>query len=1045
MCYDMLDDLPCANMSCVPEDVSVSACVFPARKEIWCMADRVGQQLGNYHLLRAVGHGSFAEVYLGEHQYLERAAAIKVLHVQMGPETQEQFRREARIIAHLQHLHILPILDFGIQDQTPYLVMEYTPGGTLRAEQPKGTRLSLEHIVIYVKQIALALDYAHQQGVIHRDVKPDNLLLNAKHEVVLSDFGIAVIQQTVNSLSAHKLAGTPLYMAPEQIRHKPCAASDQYALGIMVYEWLTGDVPFQGSLYAVLNQHLHESPPSLCAHLQGLPTVVEEAVFKALAKDPEQRFACVEDFALALAEACIITQPLTLREPSKQQSQGQRTPVSVPTSRGQEDAASAIHLTPIPPQGAYEQYRVPLVASLPITHTPISQPAKSSLTQSNRQRFLRRVRAFWIEGVLDHSLHGASLISLGLREQVDALANPWHLVLQHPDTVPRSFPLGTRITDVYDAANGELLILGAPGSGKTTLLLELARDLLERAEQDEQHLMPVVFTLSSWKAKQQPLSQWMIEELISKYQVPRKLARAWIDADQILPLLDGLDEISAESRTACIETINTYHKQHAFLSLVVASRSADYLAQTARVRLTSAVTIQPLTQQQVDDYLIRGGEALRALRVALQQDAALRELTETPLMLSILTLTYHTMPVEELLRGGVAPTRQQVLERYVERMLARRGAKASYSPQQTRQRLTWLAQQMQRHNQTVFFIEQMQPDWLLSGKPSHTFSFQRVCSFVMRIVVGLLNGMWIGILLGFISGLLSGLVSVVLNGVLFNSNIGGWNYVLTTGSHGILIAIVIVGLIGGLMSGLKREIHLVEVIVWSRKRMQQRWRYWLIGMFVGGLIFGLLSRESLQTGGGAYSLPFLSRLMIVLSGGLLGTVIGALLGGITHTTLDTHTRARPNQGVWHSLRNSILVGGLSGIIAIFFIATLSVWISGQLTTHVQVGTHPLENAMSLAASYSNGFYFGVPIALSIGLVYGGIALLQHLNLRFLLWSSGQIPWNYARFLDYAAEHILLRKVGGGYIFIHRFLLEYFASLDNSSTPATGRTHKQQIS
>src|SRR6266700_2651866 len=141
----------------------------------------------------------FAGVYLGEHQYLERLAAIKVLHMQMDPKTQEQFRREARTIAHLQHPHIVRVLDFGLDDQTPYLVMEYTPGGTLRSHHPKGTRLSFEQIVIYVKQIASALDYAHQQRVIHRDIKPDNLLLNAKDEIVLSDFGLAVVQRTLDS------------------------------------------------------------------------------------------------------------------------------------------------------------------------------------------------------------------------------------------------------------------------------------------------------------------------------------------------------------------------------------------------------------------------------------------------------------------------------------------------------------------------------------------------------------------------------------------------------------------------------------------------------------------------------------------------------------------------------------------------------------------------------------------------------------------------------------------------------------------------------
>src|SRR5204862_5439162 len=129
-------------------------------------------------------------------------------------------------------------------------------------------------------------------------------------------------------------------------------------------------------------------------------------------------------------------------------------------------------------------------------------------------------------------------------------------------------------------------------------------------------LMPVIFPLSSWTGKQ-PLTEWMVEELISKYQVPRKLARTWVDADQILPLLDGLDEVAPENRTACIETINAYRQEHGLLPLVVCSRSADYLAQTVRVRLSSAVSVQSLTQQQVDDYLAGGGEVLWALRVAL--------------------------------------------------------------------------------------------------------------------------------------------------------------------------------------------------------------------------------------------------------------------------------------------------------------------------------------------------------------------------------------------------------------------------------------------
>src|SRR6266566_1787848 len=495
MCYDMHGTLSRSR------SVSLSTksfCVgdFPLGEKR-CMAERVGQSLGNYQLLRLLGRGSFAEVYLAEHRYLEVPAAIKVLRVRMEPDTHAQFLREARTIAHLQHPHIVRVLDFGFEDQAPYLVMEYTPNGTLRARHPKGTRLPVSQIIHYVKQIAPALDYAHQQHVIHRDVKPENMLLNANDEVVLSDFGIAVVQQSMDSLSTQNQAGTPLYMAPEQIQRKPRAASDQYALGVLVYEWLCGEPPFHGSLFEVLSQHLYQPPPSLCERLPDLPQAVEDAVFGALAKEPHARFVSVQDFADVLEEVCEATQTLALHVPTERLS---RNLTSLPVPLPQEQDHSSSTVQPLALARTYTEDTeepVALQVLLPAVQTHISsEHEKVTVSQSNRQRFLRRVRAFWIDGVLDHSLHGAALIALGLKEQLDAIANPWHLVLQHPDTPPRSFPLGTHIADVYDAANGELLILGAPGSGKTTLLLELARELLDRAEHDEQHLIPVIFTLS---------------------------------------------------------------------------------------------------------------------------------------------------------------------------------------------------------------------------------------------------------------------------------------------------------------------------------------------------------------------------------------------------------------------------------------------------------------------------------------------------------------------------------------------------------------------
>ena len=267
------------------------------------MADRVGQHLGNYRLLRLLGQGGFADVYLGEHLHLNTQAAIKVLHTHLTSQDIELFRTEARTIARLVHPHIVRILDFDVQEDLPFLVMDYAPRGTLRKHHPPGAPLPLVDIISYVQEVAAALQYAHAQGLIHRDIKPENLLLGGNHEVLLSDFGLAIIAQSARSQKLQETAGTIAYMAPEQLQGHPRPASDQYALGILVYEWLSGAHPFHGSFVEIASQHLSVSPPSLRTRLPTLPPAVEDVVMRALAKDPEARFASVQTFAMALEEA----------------------------------------------------------------------------------------------------------------------------------------------------------------------------------------------------------------------------------------------------------------------------------------------------------------------------------------------------------------------------------------------------------------------------------------------------------------------------------------------------------------------------------------------------------------------------------------------------------------------------------------------------------------------------------------------------------------------------------------------------------------------
>src|SRR5215469_13075238 len=251
------------------------------------MADRTGQQLGNYRLVRLLGQGGYAEVYLGQHVRFNQQAAIKVLHAHLTGSEAKHFQQEAETIATLVHPGIIRVLDFDVQEGVPFLVIDYAPGGTLRRRYPKGSLVPLPVIVSAVKQVADALQYAHEQKFIHRDVKPENMLLGRRQEVLLSDFGIATIAHSTSSLStsAEGTSGTLTYMAPEQIEGHPRAASDQYALAVVVYEWLCGERPFEGSVSEVMAQHLSVPPQPLHERMPGIPPEIEQVVLQALAKD----------------------------------------------------------------------------------------------------------------------------------------------------------------------------------------------------------------------------------------------------------------------------------------------------------------------------------------------------------------------------------------------------------------------------------------------------------------------------------------------------------------------------------------------------------------------------------------------------------------------------------------------------------------------------------------------------------------------------------------------------------------------------------------
>lgn len=268
------------------------------------MRDRVGQHLGHYRLQRRLGVGTFAEVYEAEHVYLKRLVAVKVLHEpQPSDQEIEQFRLEAEHAAELEHPHILRVHDFGFgPNGEPFLVMDLA-SSTLRELFPMGTAQAPEVILPYLKQIAAALDYAHRHHrMLHRDVKPSNILLSRAGLALMADFGLAlVLQKAQTHQTQATFAGTVLYAAPEQIDgYRPCAESDQYAVGVMVYQWLTGEPPFTGNDAVVGAQKLNRPPAPLRSKVASIPALLDQAVLMSLRQNPKDRFRSVGAFARAV-------------------------------------------------------------------------------------------------------------------------------------------------------------------------------------------------------------------------------------------------------------------------------------------------------------------------------------------------------------------------------------------------------------------------------------------------------------------------------------------------------------------------------------------------------------------------------------------------------------------------------------------------------------------------------------------------------------------------------------------------------------------------
>lgn len=611
----------------------------------------------------------------------------------------------------------------------------------------------------------------------------------------------------------------------------------------------------------------------------------------------------------------------------------------------------------------------------------------------SRSWMLKRVHSIWIEGLLEQSLDRIARIDLGLEKRPEAVAHPWDALVQEAERLPRVLSTGTSVTEVFEESGESLLILGAPGAGKTTTMLELARDRLARAEQDEALPIPVVFHLASWAGRRQPLVDWLVDELVSdRYKVPRDVAQAWVAAEQVLLLLDGLDEVALEYRAECAAAINDFHREHGPVPLVVCSRVADYEALGVQLQLQTAISIQPLTRAQVDRYLVQLGEPLEGVRAALREDPTLWSLLQTPLLLSVTVLAYQGTPLAALPSAGtISERRAQLFAAYVDRMFRRRGAHDPYTKHQAVRRLSYMARALGRGWRTVFYLESVTTKWLPTGRQRGLVIVAKAAP--AALLAGFAGGGAMWLLFGSLVGVPTGIVCGLLAGSAAKSAGEGLLGLAEPTRLGQLVEALVDHCVPGVMLGL--VLALIGTVILG-----------LAGISVGALV-GLLGDDTV--GHAAIRGALIGLAEALLFGIFLGSGIAGseLVGG--SGAFDFRVSGS------HAERPSSSVGTRVGVYLAVCLGAIAAVIVGV--------------PFGLAFGMRSGLLVGGLTGAAYGYWVGGMWFLSYWVTRLILARDRLAPLKYVAFLDFAASRVLLYKIGGGYIFIHRLLLEHFARLE----------------
>ncbi|MEG3857934.1 CHAT domain-containing protein [Microcoleus sp. herbarium12] len=611
------------------------------------------------------------------------------------------------------------------------------------------------------------------------------------------------------------------------------------------------------------------------------------------------------------------------------------------------------------------------------TRSTIWTRNRDSQESENRNRLLAKIKEE-VESRWAQSLHNRVVIQQPKELQPKQVETPWGVEVRLNPLPNQLLSPETKLLDVFQQNNiaSKLLIIGDPGNGKTITLLELAKQLITQAEDDTNRAIPILLNLSSWKDEKQPLLQWLSAELVSKYEVSLNIAEELLENHRILPLLDGLDETLWQE--SCVEAINQFlESAYRPPGLVVCSRKEGYEFINAKLKLNGAICLQPVAKAEVQKYFA-DMKCLQLWQTIKNSDAFLK-LLESPLMLNLMVLVGQEMLLEdEVTFKSTQELEESLLDVYIQQMLKQKIENVSYSQQtapsakKTQKWLTFLANKYQDKSQTEFSgfsLEQMQPHWLEQMQP-HWLP----CGYKQIYALG------VGLIFGLSLALIVGSVVWLTVGVLFEPF---WGMVLVLALA--LFVMLPSSLWAFITVGQAETIEPVETLIFSYQKLLQS--------LIGGLIAGLITWK-------------LSGMMVFLSVGL----VIALIYGVSGSNIEKIKI--PNQSIWQSVKNA----SLFALIGATSMAIPAAMMSKQLLAMI-VESSVLQNKIGMA----NIVLSAIIVGTLFGFTQAGMAGIQHFTLRLILWCNGYIPWNYARFLDYATERKFLQRVGGRYQFIHKLL------------------------